>query len=1275
MRQVLIAVGAMAIAISMSPPMGAETLFLRGKVTREDGSPPGKAVSILLDCAGVDPRNVAIAGKSGDYLWRAEGDLLGVDAAKIGGGVAGGAFVTNRIVGACVLRADLSGFRSSTIDLDDTTIYRAPQLPVLVITPKRPGEEIQADASMAIPKPARRGWAQATKAMSARDWAEAERQLRSVTLASPKFRQGWVALGLTYQNERMPAEARDAFRRAADLDAKSLQTKLLLAHAELECQNWAEASRAASAVIAADSKHRYLGAWLYDADALYHLNEMERAEARVKELLQLDRARSFPLAEYVLGLILESRKELDSAREHMAKYLEIQPNSAEAAAVRTRMENLGKPQPVAADVQIDAPNLTADSPGEAAVPGGLKAFARMARLEGEPAYDTFFLEYCRKILHEISPYAEDPIPVYLGQLQAYMAAVEELTAAGVKRADDSTLVTLSLKSPEERKKAARVLRLLGWTLNETAKVPEIGLGDRPEDGMRHAIPAALGIDEIAMRDALEGGRSFEFEIRSDTARLIGGVRWAAALKNVPPFPGGMADVFSRDTRFAQAYAGLGAMSVEAALGLLSGVGVNALVTRYADVLEFCSAAWSATGGHAVTPGGKEAMPVWAKVAGADPADSAAFFRALLVKDGGRLAAFYSALSQADESRQRFFTASSSRAQRFYEWYRDSPDMRTVANQMPGRWRGDLFREIPLDDAGRVRFPGGRAAWSDSTGPDEEALLGSDRLEALIPVASMERMRGAPLDQGSASLLARHYTEWRNLFPYFEKLPGLGSAEFQALAAFALAASEQPAAARNILLGEWHSLVKLIVMGEQAGSLDPASAARGFARVCEVLAGPDPSMKALAVLQEIAGGSGSLDEAVASNLLRLSGPRRASFDRVRELQSAPSLDAALTARTPAAALAALSGTVYAAVLEPDCLPISEDPRFLSRHRFVPSDSPKLPTVFFPTALAVTLDASPSYVSGGFMTFEETARALPLHKRPLEPDAAPTAASATAVQSAPLASGPALPTETVFRATGQLVEVPAIVTDGHGRYIDYLTRADFQVLDDGEPAPIAGFENQSAAFSLALVLDTTGSMHDALPPLKSAALKLIAGMRPKDYMAVYGFNVGVTELQPFTTDKAAAERAVLKARAQGATALYDALVRVIRDMAGRTGKKAIVVFTDGDDNRSLLTAELAVARAKAIGATIYTIAQGFALRNTLLLDQLASVSKSAGGLAFAIHDPAEVLNVFESISRDLTHGYLLTFQPSPARAAGGHNIKVTLPATPGREIRARAGYDLE
>jgi VWFA-related protein len=1301
MKKVVIALAVIVAGILLAPPAGAQPLFLRGKVTMEDGGPPGKLVAVSRVCPGTGSKIIATAsGKTGEYLWQAQATDLGIGA--VGGGLggteaaeilmqgAGGgrdSLGNGNVLGAtgfgvanCVLRAELAGYRSSSIELGDTSLLKEPRLPVLVLSPTRPGTDLEVDQTGSVPHAIRSSWESAQKAMVAQNWTEAERQLQTVTDTAPKFRLGWVALGMAYHNQRKSAESREAYRHALALDPKLLPTQLMMVRANLECQDWAETIRTARELIAADARHRYLEAYLDEAIAQFHQRDLDAAEARVKELLELDKAHQLPRAEYVLGLILESRKNIESAREHMQMYLKMQPGAPDAPLARARIENLGKEKTGGPDDEIDAPNMTAANPGETTVPGGMKAFAAIARMEDTPTYESFFMDYCRRLLLDASPWVEDHIPVYGAQLQTYMASVAELEAAGEKLRDDTVTVTLSIKNPDEERRTARLLRQLGWTLNMAVEPPELVLGDQPADGLRHRIPAALGIDEIAMREALETGRSFHFEIHSEPARLVGGVRWAAVLKGLPPFPGGMADVFSRDLRFAKAYAGLGAMSVDTALGLISTVGVRDLVTKYADVLALCSGAFTVSGGRVATPGGPAALPVWAKLAGADPAKPEALFRALLTKDGGRLAVFYATLAQVDEKHQRFFTADAARAQRFYEWYRDSNEMRYITDRLPQTWRQEIFGKLPLDDSGRVRFPGGRQAWSNSSGTDDEVLLHAESMDALVPVASLEEKRGAPLDAASVTLLARHYAEWRSLFPYFEKLPALGSAEFEALEKFGDAASAHSPDARNIMVGEWHSLVKLIVLGAQAGSLDQGAAARAFARVCAGLAGPDPSPVALAALREIAGGQGSVDEAVATRLLRLTGPRRAEFDLVRELQAAPTIDAALAAPTPANTLAALSGVVYAAVLNPNGLLISEDPGLLRRHRFVPAVDSKTHSAFYPTGLTRTNELSPSYMTGGFMTFEETAGGLARHKRPVESAAVavPTrgrgGAPAVRAQSAP--SSPAVTQSgAVFKVNGRLVEVHATVTDSRGRYVDDVAPAEFKLMDDGKPVAVSSFENNNTAISVALLVDATGSMQNALPPLKNAALNLIGQMRATDAVAVYCFNSTVTELQPFTTDKRAAESAVLRAHAMGGTALYDALVRVNRDLAGRTGKKAIVVFTDGDDNLSTLSAEIAIARAKAAGAPIYTIAQGEALHRPRFLDQLAGIANSTGGLPFEIHDPAEISKVFESVSHELTHGYLLTFQPPSDEANGWHAIKVALAAAKGRTVRAREGYSLE
>lgn len=82
MKKVIPALVTIAAVISMAPPASADTLYLRGKMAKNDGSPPGKLVQIEQLCDGRFPTVVATTGKSGDYLWRAQGDSLGLDILK-----------------------------------------------------------------------------------------------------------------------------------------------------------------------------------------------------------------------------------------------------------------------------------------------------------------------------------------------------------------------------------------------------------------------------------------------------------------------------------------------------------------------------------------------------------------------------------------------------------------------------------------------------------------------------------------------------------------------------------------------------------------------------------------------------------------------------------------------------------------------------------------------------------------------------------------------------------------------------------------------------------------------------------------------------------------------------------------------------------------------------------------------------------------------------------------------------------------------------------------
>ena len=255
---------------------------------------------------------------------------------------------------------------------------------------------------------------------------------------------------------------------------------------------------------------------------------------------------------------------------------------------------------------------------------------------------------------------------------------------------------------------------------------------------------------------------------------------------------------------------------------------------------------------------------------------------------------------------------------------------------------------------------------------------------------------------------------------------------------------------------------------------------------------------------------------------------------------------------------------------------------------------------------------------------------------------------------------------------MVEVYATVFDGRGRFLDDLPRDAFKLLDNGTPQPIVTFENSATDLSCAILLDTTASMAAALPKVKNAIHTLIDEFRPNDWVAVYGFSTGVETLQEFSRDRAAAKRAVSRTRAEGGTALFDAVSKVAGELSARSGKKAIIVFTDGDDNSSVLNVQRAIERAKKLGVPLYTAAEGEALRKPELMAQLKELSRLTGGKAYAVKNLNDASTIFRDISEELRHTYLLAFRPPEAPSGDWRPIQLTLNGVRDYKIQAKAGY---
>jgi Ca-activated chloride channel homolog len=264
------------------------------------------------------------------------------------------------------------------------------------------------------------------------------------------------------------------------------------------------------------------------------------------------------------------------------------------------------------------------------------------------------------------------------------------------------------------------------------------------------------------------------------------------------------------------------------------------------------------------------------------------------------------------------------------------------------------------------------------------------------------------------------------------------------------------------------------------------------------------------------------------------------------------------------------------------------------------------------------------------------------------------------------------DAVFRVESRLVEVYATVRDHNGRYLDGLSQDRFQVKDNGQVQPVLAFESNTAKLSCAILLDTTGSMAAVLPIVKSSVMHMIDELAPDDSIAVYSFSVGLKRLQDFTTDKAAAKQAVLRGRASGDTALFDAIAELSREIEPRAGKKAIVVFSDGADNASLLNARFAVQRAKKSGIPVYAVAEGDALKNGQLLAEIKDIAETTGAKFYEAHKTSQINEIFLDISGDLGHTYLLAYKPPPSTEQKWRTIALAVLGVKNVKISAKEGY---
>src|SRR6266550_1390603 len=150
---------------------------------------------------------------------------------------------------------------------------------------------------------------------------------------------------------------------------------------------------------------------------------------------------------------------------------------------------------------------------------------------------------------------------------------------------------------------------------------------------------------------------------------------------------------------------------------------------------------------------------------------------------------------------------------------------------------------------------------------------------------------------------------------------------------------------------------------------------------------------------------------------------------------------------------------------------------------------------------------------------------------------------------------------------LVQVPVVVSERGGRYVSDLTRNDFTIVEDGVKQNIELFGSVEEPFSVALLLDSSGSTESALDQIKSAAMAFISNLRPHDRVMVVSFNDSVEVLCELTNDITRLNAAVRSIKAGAFTQVYEAVYTAVWErLHDLPGRKAVIVFSDGIDTAS-------------------------------------------------------------------------------------------------------------
>ena len=273
----------------------------------------------------------------------------------------------------------------------------------------------------------------------------------------------------------------------------------------------------------------------------------------------------------------------------------------------------------------------------------------------------------------------------------------------------------------------------------------------------------------------------------------------------------------------------------------------------------------------------------------------------------------------------------------------------------------------------------------------------------------------------------------------------------------------------------------------------------------------------------------------------------------------------------------------------------------------------------------------------------------------------------------------PGELATRVTPLLMRVNASVTDYHGRAIAGMQLSDFAVYEDGAERKIVNVTPTTEPFNLVLLLDVSGSVEERIDFIRKAARDFLNTASPQDRISIISFRDDIQVISGFSTDRSMLSKKLDDIDAGGATALYDALGYILSDTLKplRGDRTAIVILSDGDDNKSFVPFPAIIEATSESGALIYPlyvpsglIPESSVPQPSITVDPLRTryltittraaeegqkLATASGGVFYSIKRLEDLQKAYDDVVAQLRTAYTITYA-SNADGTGHRRIRV-------------------